>query len=139
MHFEFESTVRDSTARIADETRIGKMEAALELKIARIRDAFDKMDVLSRVQSADVTCDKEGEAKLSVLFELNKPSIAHDILEAKNLLLELKLATKKFGADTLHRPLTEQKIETCLLSQFEQQLTLFENRLTAGLTTTTVA
>jgi len=139
MHFEFESTVRDSTARIADETRIGKMEAALELKIARIRDAFDKMDVLSRVQSADVTCDKEGEAKLSVLFELNKPSIAHDILEAKNLLLELKLATKKFGADTLHRPLTEQKIEACLLSQFEQQLTLFENRLTAGLTTTAVA
>lgn len=134
MHFEFESTVRDSTTRIAKENTLGKLEAALELKISKIRNTYDKMDTLSRVQSADITCDKEGEAKLSILFDLNKPSIAHDILEAKNLLLELKLATKKFGANTLHRPLTEQKIETCLLAQFEQQLILFENRLTAGLT-----
>jgi len=139
MHFEFESTERDSTARIAEENTLGKLEAALELKISKIRGAYEKMDTLSRVQSADVTCDKEREAKLSVLFDLNKASVAHDILEAKNLLLELRLATKKFSTEILHRPLAEQKIEKCMLSQFEQQLTEFENRLTAGLITKAVA
>jgi len=139
MHFEFESTVRDSTTRIVEETTLGKLEAALELKIAKIGKAYAKMDTLSRVQSADVTSDKEGEAKLLVLFELNKPSIAHEILAAKNLLLELKLAAKKFDAETLHRPLTEQKIETCLLSQIEDQLRKFEDRLIADHTGSAVA
>ena len=139
MHFEFESTVRDSTTRIAEENTLGKLEAALELKISKIRDAYTKMDTLARVYSADVTSTATAKKKLMVLCELNKPSIAHDILEAKNLLLELRIATKNFGAEILHRPLTDQKIEICLLSQFEQQLSKFEDRLTAGLITTAVA
>jgi len=133
MHFEFESTVRDSTARIAEETQLGKLEALIELKVAKIRDAFEKMDTLARVEYADVTSTEDAHKKLRLLCDLNKPSIAHEILDAKNLLLELRLATQKSGADVLRRPITEQKIESSLAENFGRQLSDLEDRLIAGI------
>ena len=126
MHFEFESILRDSSKRIAEETRFGKMEAALELKIAKIRNAFSKMEVLANSGTPDTM------AKLSVLFVLNKPTIAHDILEAKNQLLELRIETEANSEQINSRSIADRKIENNLLKIMEDDLATLESKLTSG-------
>ncbi len=129
MHFGFENTLRDSTKRISEESKVGQLEAALELKVSKIRAAFDKMETLARVQSADVTQSDEAQNKLTTLFELNRPSIAHDILDAKNLLLEVKLKTQNGAHQPLSRTLADRKFELELIHDLEQDLQAFEAKL----------
>jgi hypothetical protein len=132
MHFNFESTLRDSKGRIADETRVGRLEATLQLKIAKIRSAYAKIDTLLRVQDADVTNDTASEEKLSTLIDLNKPAIAHDILEAKNILLELRLETQTGTHQPLTRNQADYKFEKSLMDALKVELSQQESRLIEG-------
>lgn len=123
MHYDFESTVRDSSKRIAEENRQGKIEAAVELKVAHIRTSFAKLETLSKSYDPLIL------SNFSALVELNKPTIAHDILEAKNLLLELKQEIQRNAEQMKIQSIADYKFEMQQLKSLEFEISQLEARL----------
>jgi len=126
MHYDFESTARDSTQRIAEENRQGNLEATVELKIAKIRNSFERLDTLAG------SYDSQMLPGLSALFELNRSTIAHDILEAKSLLLELKVDFQSNAEQMKIQSISNYRFELEKFKTLETQIGQMEARLIGG-------
>ncbi len=120
MHYSFESTQSTARDTIAREESIGTLEAKFELRVAKIGEVFKKLNEL--YLSTSVT----EHQKLVELFELSKPTLAADILEAKSMLIKLEAMLEQ--NDSLVSQL-DIKFEEGKVVQLAREIEKYESRL----------
>ncbi|MCK0070772.1 hypothetical protein [Kordiimonas laminariae] len=120
MHYSFESTQSTASDTIAREESIGTLEAKFELRVAKIGEVFKKLNEL--YLSTSVT----EHQKLIELFELSKPTLAADVLEAKSMLIKLEAMLEQ--NDSLVSQL-DIKFEEGKVVQLAREIEKYESRL----------
>ncbi len=123
MHDNLESSSKEACESVLRETRLGRSEAAFELKVAKIRKSFEKLNKLAASYDAFML------SKLSTLFEMSKPAIALEIIEARNLLLELQIVLRDYAYDI---PQLDVRFERMKLDGLCLDLETFERKLLEG-------
>lgn len=123
MHHTIEDSSADAYDTIARVNRIGNLEATLKAKIDKIKNHFHKNEQLITAY------DPVMLAKMQSLFEMSKPLIAREILEARNLILELSIVLHN-DADITN--LIDQKVTMNKLDIMSEEISRYQAILLTG-------
>ncbi|GHF20109.1 hypothetical protein GCM10017044_13620 [Kordiimonas sediminis] len=116
MHYDAES-FKTANETIIRESSRSDLEARLELKINKIRKEF------AQVEKLITSYDPSLLASMVSLFDMSKPVIAREILDARNLLLEAQIA---LGAGSSSISRLDQQFEMQYLNALAQELEKYQ-------------